>query len=822
MISEFLNCTASRFVRITSLACMRVVLFASVSFLFGVQHANAASKSTSNLGSNFKLAMPKAPKLRDSNSPIDVNADRMTADKESNLLILDGNVEIAFSDVVMTCDYATYNRETADIHAEGNVIIESESAGSWKGESIDFNHRTGAGLTSSGVLKYDTFTMIADSMVRDDDNVMHAKDARITTCKNENCNEWHWHLTGDGACKEGEFIELSNAVFYLWNIPMIWMPYYYRDFNTHYGVRFMPGFTSDWGPFVLTAYVYPIYNDGDAILYGKTALDYRYAYGVGVGQEFTWQDETLGNTDISHRGRFTGYYARHYQPPELDYETEGVKYGHNRWSLGLTEFMTFTPRDTFSIQTEVTSDNEFRTDYDEISVRASSQTISVANYEHREDHWVTSLSVAGPFESFTKGVRRLPEAKFDLLPQNNFLGINKLVYETQNTAGWLVRQPAKLKQWMPDRLQVSWNDGDWMNYESARFDTRHMLRRPFEIANGITFTPRVGWRGTFYSDAPNGDSLFRSLPEVGATLQARIWRDYATKRHTIVPYVDFTYVMADEEARDEVPYAFDRIDGAYEWRDRFGTPNFSPTHRYRGVRSGLRNLWQDITETKTGRTYSDWLMLDLYSVYVMETQGHWVSYRHRVNKNDKRPPHKYAKYVDEETGLRVLGLSSSFIPCDAFAIDVDAEYDPTLSRWATFNVNTRLNLDSLTLYLGFLHRDHDLFSYYWTDMIDDQIIYGGLINNPCDTIEWSAYWRYNTKLSRLEEVGGYVQYNIDCLSFRFNVGHTPAYTAEDYYNPDVNRRHDSDMRFSFGIWLRALPPSREQPWMDWGSFATFE
>lgn len=786
--------------------------------------ALAAVGTPAEIGGNFKLAMPKTPNLNDPNSPIDVTADRMTADKDNNLLILDGNVEITFSDIVMTCDYATYNHETCDVHAEGNVIVESESAGSWRGESIDFNHKTGEGLVGTGVLRYDTFTMVADSMVRDDDNVLHAKDAHITTCKNEEECDWHWHLTGDGECKEGEFIELSNAVFHLWNLPVMWMPYYYRDFNTHYGIRFMPGYSGEWGPFLLTAYLYPIYGarESDARISAKTALDYRYRYGVGIGQEFTWRDDTMGNTDFSHWGRITGYYARHYQDPESTSLLQEDEFGHNRWSLGLTEFMTLSPRDTFSIEGEATSDSQFRSDYDEISVRASSQSVTVANYEHREDDWIFSLSAAGPIESFTKGVRRLPEAKFDLLPKNNFLGLNKLVYESQNTVGWLVRQPSKIKKWVDHERQVAWTDGNWQNYESARFDTRHMIRRPFEITNGVTFTPRMGWRGTFYSDAPNGDNLFRSLPEIGATLQARIWRDYQTKRHTIVPYMDFTYVIADQDAIDEVPYAFDRIDGSYEWRDRFGTPGTSPTHRYKGLRTGLRNLWQDFTESKTGRTYSDWLNLDLYSIYVMETQDHWVMYRHRANKNPNRPPHKYATRAEEKTGLRVLGFSSEFMPCKAFAIDFDAEYDPKLSQWATFNVNGKLKVDTFTLYLGFLHRNHDLHSYYWEDMIEDEIIYGGLIHNPFDLIEWSAYWRYNTKLSRLEEVGGYVQYNIDCLSFRLNIGHLPSYYSEDYYNPNARRHYKSDVRFSLGIWLRALPRAQKEPWMNWGSFATLE
>lgn len=763
------------------------------------------------------IELPSLPSFDDPNAEIKITADRIGATREDNLATLNGNVHLEFSDITLTCDYATYDNDSGNIHAEGNVKIDSVSGGSWRGESIDFNHKTGEGLIGTGILKFSGVTMIADSLVRDDDHVLHAKDAIITTCQNEHQCDWHWSVQGDGRCKGNEFYELSNAVFRFCDIPILWFPYYYRDLNTSYGWRFMPGYTGKWGAYLKTGYVYPIAGDkeGEARIYGKTVLDLRSKFGVGVGQELTWQDHAVGDTEISHQGRFTVYYAHHTDDQDSADLATHSEFDEQRWSIGLREFINFSPRDTFSLSGELTSDDQFREDYDELGVRASSQPIGIANYEHRENEWVASVAVSGPLESFYAGVRRLPEVRFDLLPQTNIWGYEKLTYETQNSVGWFSRQPAKYKRHINNIEDVAYNVGNWAYYETFRFDTRHMFRHPFKLAEGVTLTPRLGWRGTYYSDTDAGDALFRSLFEVGAMFQARYWKDYENTRHTLLPYADFTAVLAPSQGVDDLPYAFDRTDGSYDWRDRFGTPGYAPTHRYAGLRLGLRNIFQEYNEDRS--VLSNLLDFDLYSTFVFQTEDHWNAYRH-LQDHDGRAPHTYATRIKEETGWRVIGFSGKYTPCRDFALGLDVQYDPENTQFSIINVDARVNVDPVTLYIGYLYRDYDVYDYYWTDRINDAIIYGGFVHQLNDAFEWSLYWRYNTEYHDLEETGGYLQLNLDCLSFRFNVGYLPSYTVESYYTGE-HYTHDSDVRISLGVWLRAYPTIEEHDWLDWGNLS---
>ncbi len=794
MFSFLTNVSSSRFSFWKKLTCCVVLLLAGVA---------CAESITSDALSNLNLGMPKFG-LEDD---IQVNADRMVADHEAQVVTLAGNVKVAFTDITLTCDNASYNYATGDIDAEGNVQIVSKSGGSWKGDSISFNHKTGEGLIGTGMLRLGQFAVLADSIARDEDGVAYSNNATITTCTNEMC-DWHWSVTGTGRYKAQEFVELKDAVVRFWGIPIAWAPYYYRDFNTHYGWRIMPGYTSKWGAYLLTAYVYPIAGNvrDDHFLYGKTGVDLRTEYGVAVGQELTWRTYGgfLGEDTIQH-GHFTAYLANHREDQKSRDRNWQSPYGDYRYTIGLNERLDFTPRDHFTFVGEYVSDSQFRSDYKELRLREISQPMTLANYEHRENAWATSLSAGGPLNKFYAGVQRLPEWRFDVVPQNVF-GISKLYYESQSSVGWFRRQPAKNRGVYDPSFRYA--PGNWAYYDSARIDTRHVLRRPFTIVDGLTLTPRLGWEGTYYSDSPDGDSYFRSLFEIGATLQARFWRDYEKYRHTITPYVDVMYVPGSHMDEDDVPYAFDRIDQAYEWNDRFASDGLTPKHRYTGVRLGTRNLWQKRGEENILTRYLD---VDAYGIFVAQTQDHWVHWRNRDQPGRHHNRLTPATRVKDEKGLRVLGLDAVFSPTRKIDFMTDFQYDPEEGRLAFWDIGMRARWEKFTFYAGYLRRNHDMYDYYWTDTIKDSLVYGGFIHSLCDTVDWSVYARYNLEVGDLEEIGGFFQYSLDCISFRLNMEYLTSYETDDGYE------HDSDFKVSFGVWLRAFPREEDHDWMSWGN-----
>ena len=740
---------------------------------------------------------------------IQVSADHMGADQQTGRSILDGHVVILFSDITLTCDRATYDQKTGDIHAEGNVRMRSNSGGAWDGDVINFNRITGEGLMGAGLLRLGEFTVkTTTDATRDEDGVFHADQATLTTCENPE-DSWHWSLTGTGRYKEGEFIELRNATARLFGVPLLWFPYYYRDLNTHYGWRFRAGYTSKWGAYLTLGYVYPIAGNpvSGNELYGRSQLELRSERGVALGQELTWSSEGIFGEDTLQWGRLSLYGVYDTEDQEAEDYNWQSSYDEYRWSIGFTEHLQFSPRDFLHITGEKVSDSKLREDYKQEDVRASSQPLGIANYEHRENDWAASLAVMGPLDIFYAGVRRLPEARLDILPRPA-LGIHKLYYESQNSAGWLRRQPAKLDKTRSPGF--SYRLGNWAYYDTFRVDTRHVFRRPFTLVEGLTLTPRLGWRGTYYSDSPDGDAFFRSLFEIGATLQARFWRDYETVRHTLVPYLDLTWVPGSQDGPTDRPYAFDRLDQEYEWRDRYRSDGLTPSHRYAGLRFGLKNIFQKRDpETKL---LSPLLDTDLYGVWVFNTQDQWVRWR-RYEQPGRDNLSKRARRVKEDTGLRVLGLDATYKPTGALTIATDFQYDPEESRLALWDINVRYELDPVILYAGYLRRHHEVYDYYWADEVKDSALYGGFIHYINDTFAWSLFARYNVEESDLEEIGGFFQYNLDCLAFRVNVDYLPTYYSDDGW------KHASDFRISLGLWLRAFPHEEDEDWMDWASLA---
>jgi lipopolysaccharide assembly outer membrane protein LptD (OstA) len=222
----------------------------------------------------------------------------------------------------------------------------------------------------------------------------------------------------------------------------------------------------------------------------------------------------------------------------------------------------------------------------------------------------------------------------------------------------------------------------------------------------------------------------------------------------------------------------------------------------------LRNLIQRRTKENL---FTRFLNLDVYSVFVANTDDHWVRWTHRDQPGRDNLTGN-VKRVKEETGFRLLGIDATYSPTRNLDIVTDFQYDPAEGRIAFWDIGLRSRMDKWTFYTGCLSRDHDLYDYYWSDTVDDTIIYGGFAHQLCDTMEWSLYARYNIDLADLEEIGGYLQYNLDCIAFRLTTEYMPTYVTEDNY------KHDSDVKISLGAWLRAFPMDDEDDWQTWGNF----
>ena len=94
-----------------------------------------------------------------------------------------------------------------------------------------------------------------------DGHYAFAPGTMMTTCSND-VDNLHWRLSGEFHYIENRAAIVRDAWVHLFDVPVLWVPYWYYPLNTDYGLRVLPGYTSKWGGYLLTGYVYDIWNEG--------------------------------------------------------------------------------------------------------------------------------------------------------------------------------------------------------------------------------------------------------------------------------------------------------------------------------------------------------------------------------------------------------------------------------------------------------------------------------------------------------------------------------------------------------------------------------
>ena len=225
----------------------------------------------------------------------------------------------------------------------------------------------------------------------------------------------------------------------LFDVPVLWVPYWYYPLNTEYGLRVLPGYTSKWGGYLLTGYVYDIWNEGKGegpSLGGSTYADFRTRNGVALGQTIRWNLADYG------KGKFKVYHAWDLDEDRYDDRWSDHKHNYRNWGstvdreryrVYLEHSADFTERDALRLQVQYLSDSHVLYDFFRRRHEHVSYPMNELWYDHREISWALGGSVGGPVNRFYGGTQRLPEGWLAIEPQPIFsLPVN---YESQTRAG---------------------------------------------------------------------------------------------------------------------------------------------------------------------------------------------------------------------------------------------------------------------------------------------------------------------------------------------------------------------------------------------------
>ena len=697
--------------------------------------------------------------------------------------------------------------------------------------------RTTQALVASGnvVAVSHPFRLKSDSLSRDaEGRVSFSQPTTVTTCTNESCL-LHWCMTGEASFQSGRAITLGNLWLYMFDVPVVWLPYWHHPLDTDYGWRVMPGYTSRWGAYLLTKYVYHIAGDPDGEegsfgLRGVTRLDLRTENGIALGQSLRWRLGDFG------KGFVKGYFAwdedydryeRHWSNgKKWNYKNWGSTVDYERYAFELGHCWEPTERDTVRMHGAFYSDSHFR--YDFLRDRLFNNRNAYAGYdgnelawERHENVWGAGLSVSGPLNDFQEGVSHLPEVYFDVSPLPLW-GL-PLTYESQSRAGYLNRQEARYG--FGSRVTAfSHRPGPWAAYNTFRFDSYHRIAAPFRMGDVLSVVPRAGARATWWNESGHavydgvsragttGNDISRAIVEGGVTFAARgtAWLDERWQ-HMLEPYLD---VLAQEatysgDGGGARAYIFDNVDASVDWDDQFAGRSRNLPYSWYGATPGLRNAFRCADESGRLRTVFD---ADIYMA-VQFNEADWTTDDKYTQLAKPGEPN-----IGKNAPVCVPGMRLRWKPDSDIALAARAEYDEENSRLAVSSVSWSHRTGSDFSYsVSVANRHYRRWDYaatlYDATKFDPSIDrdedfnwanFGYVLVEAeytlCDAIAWGPFIRWDWRENELDEAGAWFDYRTDCLGFRFSVGYENDYRRID------GSEHDDDWTAGFYIYLRAIGP----------------
>ncbi len=479
---------------------------------------------------------------------------------------------------------------------KARITVQSENA-LWEGERAEGNLKTGYFNLGHYIGRFEDYYCIGESAEREPDSTITVKNARVSTCEYLFEDHDHYSITAGRlrlVPQEGyhDFKQLRdgsherfdvwayNCVFWIGNVPILWVPVLYKPGKGSFGWQIQAGQDHDWGYFVKTRKTFRLYDYPNVT--GTLLADWYSRRGFGVGTNIK------ARTDNTRTDAFI--YWIYDRDPQMYEGRFDIK--PNRYELKLSHMNHLTPRMDFRGQIDKLSDINFLSDFMRRRNETDPQPVTFADLEYQFDHFSLSANVRPRVNNFFSEVQRLPELRLDIQRQELFKNI---YYQGETTFDYLMMSWRKY-----DKPRLAGNMVDPKDYESARFDTLHMFYYPFSI-DWLNLLPRAGFRLTYYSKSskkkinqddvdamytvdndgqgePPGDVVnydskggdkFRFTGELGLegnTKIYRAWNDVKSPfleldglRHVIQPYFNYEFLPSPSVSREKL-YYFDDID----------------------------------------------------------------------------------------------------------------------------------------------------------------------------------------------------------------------------------------------------------------------
>jgi LPS-assembly protein len=459
---------------------------------------------------------------------------------------------VSYNNVVLSADKATLNQNTGDVIAEGDVTIKWSEASRpgatngmgnlWRGERVKYNFKTRE--LSAGDFKTgrDPFFVKGAGLAGNDTNKLYAVvDAVVTT---DNYSDPAYTIRARQLILvPGEYLEAEDATLYLGNLPVFYFPHYRRSLKRHpNNFEFTPGYRSLWGPYLLGTYNWYANPQLD----GSIHFDSRGKKGFAGGPDFNYDAGKYGHGNLEY------YFADDGDPGTYLFSTNQLPRHRQRFSF--THRADFDTNTVFKTAVRYQSDPFVVRDFFESEYRQNVQPNTFADLNHIWRNWTLDVLVQPQVNDFFETVERLPDVKLTGLRQQ--IGETPLFYDSESSLGYFQRRFASTNIFQPD-------------FAAFRGDTYHQITLPQTYFGWLNFTPRVGGRFTYYSEAQglgattNLHEQVRGVFNTGAEISfkaSRVWNNVENKifdvnglRHIFEPSINYVFVPSPNVNPQKLP-----------------------------------------------------------------------------------------------------------------------------------------------------------------------------------------------------------------------------------------------------------------------------
>lgn len=222
----------------------RLALFAALllaPFLLGSGSAHAQDPSI-RVG-NSKAGVPTSPKAfpsknanpfgkikpPDKTQPLYLQGDQLIYDNNSNSVIARGNVEIYYSNYILTADEVIYDQGAQTLTAAGNVVLKEPNGNIVRADRYTLTDDFRDGFVQSlSVVAKDETRIAAERATRREGNVTEFVNGKFTPCKSENGMPPLWCISAARVIhdKQAATITYQDAQFEVFGQPIVYLPYF--------------------------------------------------------------------------------------------------------------------------------------------------------------------------------------------------------------------------------------------------------------------------------------------------------------------------------------------------------------------------------------------------------------------------------------------------------------------------------------------------------------------------------------------------------------------------------------------------------------------